>query len=433
MGKVHANRREFLAGTAMLPLTALAAPADARAAASVAGDLQHYVGFGGKQAGGEGDNACGAWLEAELREAGFAVERQIVSVPWFAPDICELACAGARAAVWPQPVVVPTAPEGISAPLVRVDAEGHAAAALTGALALVDLPSGRWSSALASQIRRPVEAAFAAGAHAAILITNGPTGQAIALNADGRAPLFPKPVALLAPRDARPFLAAAARGEQATLRLTGRGGRRPAFNLIGRIDRGLGRWLTVSTPRSGWFTCAGERGGGVATWLGLARWAGAAAPGCDLAFICNSGHEYEYLGAEEMLRSVAPRPGETLFWLHLGANLASRDWHEAVGGTAPLPGPDSQRYLAVSPVLLDAARREFAGLAGLEAPYSSEALSAGELTNIIRAGYGRVAGVFGVHRFHHVADDDARCLSSEQVARTAAAFQRLVAHVLAGV
>src|SRR3546814_18340199 len=72
-------------------------------------------------------------------------------------------------------------------------------------------------------------------------------------------------------------------------------------------------------------------------------------PDHDLAFLCNSGHEYENLGAEEALKAAAPKPAETHFWLHLGANVAARDWHEGLFGLAPLAGVDSQRYLVVSP------------------------------------------------------------------------------------
>ncbi|MBX3562771.1 MAG: hypothetical protein KF780_13280 [Sphingomonas sp.] len=431
----NATRRQFLAGSTALPLAGLGFPSAGQASPShsVAADLQRYIGFGGKQSGGAGDNACGEWLAEELARAGFAVERQSVAVPFFAPERCALVCGAAQAAVWPQPIVRPTPDGGIAAPLVRVDADGHAAVPLDGAIALVDLPFGRWSSATAPRLKRPIEAAFAAGAGAVVAIVNGPTGKVIALNADGREPMFAGPVALLAPEDAAPFRAAAGRGERGVLHLTGEAGRRPGFNLIGRIDRGAARWLIVSTPRSGWFTCAGERGGGIAAWLDLARWLPGAAPRFNLAFICNSGHEYEYLGAEEMLREIAPRPAETAFWLHLGANVAARDWHEAVGGMRPLPGTDSQRYLVTSPSLLPVARREFAGLAGLEAPYGSDVLSAGELTNVIAAGYPLVAGVFGIHRFHHVADDDERCVDAGEVARATAAFRRLVAHVVATV
>src|SRR3546814_20200873 len=81
----------------------------------------------------------------------------------------------------------------------------------------------------------------------------------------------------------------------------------------------------------------------------------------------------------------------------------------------------------LSPPLLPAARRLFAGLAGLESPYSSDALSAGELSAIIAAGYASVAGVFGLHRFHHVAGDAARCIDAASVAATTAAFATMPA------
>src|SRR3546814_5780937 len=63
--------------------------------------------------------------------------------------------------------------------------------------------------------------------------------------------MFAGPVALMAPGYAAPFFARAMRGVRATLHLTGTSGRPPAFNFVGRIDRGKRRWLAVSTPRSG--------------------------------------------------------------------------------------------------------------------------------------------------------------------------------------
>ncbi|WP_249341238.1 MULTISPECIES: hypothetical protein [unclassified Sphingomonas] len=407
-----------------MPATTALARVPEDLAARVAGDLDRYIGFGSKQAGGVGDRACGAWLTGELEGLGFKVEQQPVSVPYFVPERCELSCGTTRANVWPQPIVVPTGSQGASGPLVRIDGTGRPAGSLAGAVALLDLPFARYSTAIAKPVRVPIEAAFAAGAVAVVVITNGPTGKVIALNADGRKPMFAGPVALLAPSDAGPFLAAAIRGDKATLVLTGEGGRRPADNFIGRLDRGRKSWVAVSTPRSGWYGCAGERGGGVAAWLWLARWASKAVTGHNLAFICNSGHEYENLGAAEALKATAPRPEDTHFWLHLGANVAAQDWHDLTGQV--LPGIDTQRYLSVTPGLLPLARAIFAGHVGLEAPYSSETISAGEQIEILAAGYRNVAAVFGIHRHHHVVDDDRRCVSAANVAKTAHGFQRLL-------
>jgi hypothetical protein len=216
----------------------------------------------------------------------------------------------------------------------------------------------------------------------------------------------------------------------ATLIVHGNGGRRSAFNFVGRIDRGKPRWWVISTPRSGWYGCAGERGPGVAVWLWLARWASRSVRSRNLAFVCNTGHEYEYLGAAEALKTFTPKPAETQFWLHLGANVAARDWHESIGEWRALPSVDTQRFLSISPSLLPLAREVFAGHLGLEAPYSTDTLSAGELTEITRAGYAPAAGVFGIHRYHHVAEDDARCVSAASVAATAAAFQNLMARLI---
>jgi hypothetical protein len=434
-----ANRREFLTGSVALPVAAAAIgkpdvePSErvhGELQAQVAADLEKYLGFGNKQAGGAGDVACGTWLSTELQGLGFKVERQEFSAPFFSLERSELTCGDAKASLWPQPIVVQTGPSGVTGLLVRIDSAGRAEGPLDGAIALIELPFARWSTALAKPIREPIAAAFTAGAKAAVVITNGPTRKIIALNADGRAPMFKGPVALLAPENAEPFLAAAMHRTPATVIVRGNGGRRPAFNFVGRMDHGKPRWLVISTPRSGWYGCAGERGPGVAVWLWLARWASRAVQSYNLAFVCNTGHEYEYLGASEALKTFTPKPADTHFWLHLGANVAARDWHEGAGQWQALPSVDTQRFLSVSPTLLPLAHEVFAGQLGLEMPYSSDKLSAGELTEIMAAGYVPAAGVFGVHRYHHVAEDDARCVSAASVASTAVAFQRFVERVM---
>jgi hypothetical protein len=387
-------------------------------------DLERYVGFGVKASGGPGDRAAGAWLEAELRALGFGIERQTFEAPWFEPSIAEIAVDGQVAAVIPQAVVVTTPQDGISAPLVLADVGDRAR--LKGAIAIVSLPHARWSSLVSPVPRQMAQAAFDAGAVAVVLITHGPTGQALALNAPADGPMFPRPAAILAPKAAPPFLVAAARGEVGRLTVAGAGGRREAYNIVARLDRGRGRWLVVSTPRSGWFGCAGERGPGVAIWLMLARWAARADLPVDVAFVCNSGHEYENLGAARLLHDAAPKPAQTAFWLHLGANAAARDWHELGGQMTPLPSADPQRYLGVSPSLIDEARRIFAGQPGLEAPYPAAPGAAGELGHIIAAGYPALAGVFGAHRFHHAAADDLRTVEPAHAVQAAIGFRDLI-------
>lgn len=431
---MRATRRGILASAIAAPFAATAAHV-ARPwpeVSTIAADLERYAGFGIKRAGGEGDQACGEWLAQALAGMGYRIERQAIEVPWFEPSVSEIAWGRQTLPVYPQPLIRSTGRGGIAGPLVPVDRNGRWRGAMRGAIAVLDLPNARWSSALAKPFREPVTAAFAAGAIAVVAITNGPSGEMIALNSDGRKPMFAGPVALVAPKAAGTLLAVAMDRQRARLTIDGQGGKRPAFNFVGRLDRGKGHWLAVSTPRSGWFTCAAERGGGVAVWLDLARWAITALPDHDLAFVCNTGHEYEYLGAAEALKVIAPPVGQTALWLHLGANLAARDWHELTTPMTALSSVDSQRYLSVTPDLLPLARQAFAGEAGFQDPVASDVLAAGELVEILAAGYRPAAGIFGIHRFHHTAPDDERCLLPSATQTAAIAFRNFVGHALKG-
>lgn len=427
-----ATRRDVLAAAGLAigsgAVSGHASSLDATSgSARVADDLSRYIAFGDKASGGAGDNACGEWLQSELESGGFTVRRQFFSAPFFAPTRTVLTSGTAVAEVTPQAIVVPTRAGGVTGPLVRL-APGSTGRdnTLNGAIAIIDLPYARWSSALAKPIAETVKIAFARGASSAVVITNGPSAKACALNAGGDAPMFDRPVVVLAPDEAQPFLAAASIGEAATLRVEGTGGRRPAFNLVGTLDNRRARWIVVSTPRSGWFGCAGERGPGVAVWLALARWAKAALGGFNVVFVCNSGHEYENLGAEHTAQGKLPLPADTAFWYHLGANVAALDWQELTGTLLPLPSADPQRYLVVSPSLIDVAGSAFAGQPGLEAPYPTGGITAGELTSVIAAGYTNVAGIFGAHRYHHTREDDARCVDSKLVAAAIEASKKIL-------
>src|SRR3546814_4139723 len=86
--------------------------------------------------------------------------------------------------------------------------------------------------------------------------------------------------------------------------LDGKGGLRAAENVVARRVRDGRRWVVVSTPRSGWTDCAGERGPGLAIWLALAEWMPHAFADHSLLFVCNSGHEYENLGASHIVEKV---------------------------------------------------------------------------------------------------------------------------------
>ena len=421
------NRRDLLAAA-----PALAAGAPAAAAVPILSParadeiVKRYHAFGIKRSGGAGDRDSGAWLEVEARRLGYRTERQAFQTPFYEADVAELQIAGgAPLPVLPQPPFRAKPTGGVQARLMTWTGVGDPA----GAIAVVVLPYRRWSAFRAPEIAKPVASALAAGAAGVIVVTTGPTGEALGLNMDIAAPPFHAPVVLIGSRAGAALVAAADRGESARLTVRGASGTREAFNLLGRLDRGAKPWLAISTPRSGWTAAAGERGPGVAIWLALAAWARTLS-NVNVALLCTSGHEYDNAGGHLALKSAAPSPAQTALWVHLGANIATRDFHELGPALNPLPSADPQRLLAASTALLPLAARAFAGQPGLERPYDLKDGAEGELKEILAAGYRTVVGVYGAHRFHHALSDDPSVVEPAHVAAAAAGFQRVIAEAL---
>lgn len=427
-----ASRREVLAGASMaaggVASRAHAAGAGSRTeAAWLQGVIERYAGFGIKASGGPGDEGSGAWLQSDLEAIGYRCERQPFQVPYATVRTASLRTGERTAPVFPQAIVRTTGPGGLAGPLRLASSPGS----LEGAIALVVLPYRRWGAIAEPTIQRGLADAFRRGAVAGVLVTTGPTGEAVALNVHPTRPGFERPVAILAPKDADPFVAAAAAGGTATLTVDADTGLRPAWNLIARRDNGAAGTLIVTTPRSGWFTCAAERGAGVAVWLSLAHWLASARPRVNVEFVATSGHEYIFLGGEQYLEHRAPKPARSHLWVHIGASAAARDWHERGPGLSPLPSADSQRLLTATPEVIEAARRAFRGLSGLEAVYPTDrANGGGELVNVIAAGYTPAIGLSGGHRYFHTLGDDMRCVSGDLVAPVAAAFRTVIAATL---
>ena len=82
--------------------------------------------------------------------------------------------------------------------------------------------------------------------------------------------------------------------------------------------------LVVMTPRSAWWNCASERGGGIVCWLEVLRALVAFPPAADVIFTANSGHELGHIGMLDFM-SRRPMLATTATWLHFGANIGARN------------------------------------------------------------------------------------------------------------
>jgi len=396
MDKGWTRRAAGLAGLAAGLGTGVSAAAatDPLSGPALYADLKTYFGFGEHRTGGPADLAVSAWLKRELAAAGYHVEQQDFAYPVF--DLTAAAFEIGGRAVEAFPIWTPRAGEA-SGPL--------SATARPGAVLVMSFRYGTGAPLEASEVyRKPIEAAIAAGAAGVVVITENPVGELVAYNALPKAAPWAVPVLAVAARDGPAVMAAAQAGATARLKISGAMRQGTSNNVVGRRP-GSGKPLVISTPKSGWFGCAGERGSGIAIWLGLARRL-ATAKDLNLVLVAASGHEFDGYGGHLFAQALAPSPAAARGWVHIGANVAAYDFALEDGVPTRLDHPQAARLLAVSDSLVPAARAAFAGQPSYEHPRDIDVQPAGgEITAYQRMGYKPLVGILGVHPLHHTRRD----------------------------
>lgn len=150
--------------------------------------------------------------------------------------------------------------------------------------------------------------------------------------------------------------------------------------------------LVVMTPRSGWWQCASERGGGIAAFFEIMRAVKNSGTDRDVIFTANSGHELDHLGLDLYLQDNAQLIQGAVAWIHLGANFATNK-----GRRVMLQFSDDEiKKVAVDVVAASGAKID------VEWPIGTRAI--GEARNIYDGG-GRFVSILGGNDwFHHPAD-----------------------------
>lgn len=162
--------------------------------------------------------------------------------------------------------------------------------------------------------------------------------------------------------------------------------------------------LVVMTPRSAWWTCTAERGGGIVVWLECLRHFARDPPERRVIFTANTGHELGHVGLDQYLRSHESLVRNAHAWVHLGANFA------AAGGSIRLQA-SSEDLLSILHSELVAAEQERAidraPDTTVSTTYSTtpiESRPLGEARNIFDGG-GRYVSILGGNPlFHHPED-----------------------------
>lgn len=209
-----------------------------------------------------------------------------------------------------------------------------------------------------------------------------------------------------------------------------------AYNVTAKIAGTNPALPPLMTPRSGWYWCASERGGGIICWLELIRSLHAIRPARDVLFVASSGHELGHLGINAF---VAQRPGivgRSIGWIHLGANIGA-----AGGSNHGLRGPNSE--LPPSAVLpqtqgntLQASDDQFQeslegamATAGLrvDTRVPHDRIPGGE-AEIVHRGGGRYVSVIGSNaNFHNPGDRGSDVVDVRAIATFVGAFASVAA------
>ena len=389
------DRKQFLAHLAAVPALAAVlrgddddAPGDGAGAETmekrVERILREYDAQGIHRTATEGDERCARWLADEARRLG--AESTLESMPFSRIDV-----AGCFVEVGDQRI------EGV--PLF--DAPFSSREGLVGKLAPAGAGAsdeiGFWLDAMpdAAGGKKFIDHRRTTSQAALIAVTGGEKyrlspGLAL-LNAESYEHPFGPPVVQVS-SEARAAIEGAA-GRQ--VRLVAHAVRKDvqAFNTVATVagrDRSLAP-VGVMTPRSGWWQCASERGGGIAVWVEILAAVASAKPVRTVNFVASTGHELGHYGLDRYLESRRELIAGTRAWIHLGANFTT-----SVRPQVRMQFSDTEmRSLA-----LEALGRH--GLApDVETPIGQEPI--GEARNVSQGGrYISITGFNG--RFHQPAD-----------------------------
>lgn len=284
-------------------------------ARDIAADIKGWDTINDHRTGTVGDRHTADWLAERVISVGLEPRRDDFPLSRWVLGRCALAVDGTvvegvplfdGGTTGPEAVVGGLGRLGDSGARIGVGAFGNAAGGATGALAAA---------------RRNNE-------HAAIVavskMDDRVTGLALQ-NADRFNDPFGPPVLQVATEHEAWLHEAASTGQTACLTAHVTPEAAVGSNVFCRVsgrDPALAP-LTVVTPKSAWWVCTAERGGGIAVWLALLRHFAANRPARDVVFIATSGHELGHLGLEHFLATKDTSRSHA--WIHLGANFAAVD------------------------------------------------------------------------------------------------------------
>jgi hypothetical protein len=418
------NRREWLAlslaaGANVLRSSRATAQDGSVLTSRIGRVIRDYELQGFHRTGTEVDRRSGEWLFDQVRAIGPPPQRESFTLQRIDPLTSRLVVDGRQIDGLPLFDCGFTDARGMSGTLGPVDSDADIAV-------LAAAPNTAATGALGAARRD--------GRHRAIVcITRGGRPGLCPSNADSFLAPFGPPVLQVSSEESTFLGGHAERRSQATLVASVRRTAAAAFNVTASI-RGRDRSqppLVVMTPRSGWYSCASERGGGIACWLELMRTLQERRPLRDVLFVASSGHELGHLGIDAYVAGRPELVKQSAGWIHLGANIGA-----AVRPAAQKPASPEPEARHATPVmqpgatiqasddafeLLLAGAMAAAGI-GIARRNPRGTVPGGE-AEVVHRGGGRYVSVIGANAmFHNPADRGAEVVDLDEIARFTEVF-----------
>ena len=327
------------------------------------------------------DHRSADWLAEQVQHAGLPSTLESFPVNRVDPLITILEGGGRRIEGLPLFDGAFTAPSGISGRIGPLNSDAE--------IGLTETAVNAAAGGALGDARR-------ANRHRAIVaITKGRRPGLCPSNADEFLTPFGPPVLQVSSEESAWLTEQASRGAKVKLVANVARSATSATNVVAELkgsDAALPP-IVVMTPRSGWYWCASERGGGIACWLEIMHGLRGAGMKRSIFFVASSGHELGHLGIDAYIEK---RPGivkRAAAWLHLGANIGAAT--ELNSNLLQARDDEMDRALsgAMTTAGLQVARR---------APRSN--VPAGEAEAVHRGGGRYVSAIGGNALFHNARD-----------------------------
>jgi hypothetical protein len=408
---VSVGRREFVRRSAAATAGWIGSRAALRAQPGVSPDLRDrvsrliaaYDAQGIHRTATEVDARSAEWLLTEVRHTGADAAREPFALSRVDLRACFIEAGGRRIDGLPLFDGTFTGPQGIDGRLGLAGSDAE--------IALFEADA----AAISSEGRAIADLRRSAAHQAVVVATRGAGPGLTPMNAASFRQPFGVPVLQVAGDEWAGLQEQARRQTRIHVVAHAERTRTEAANVVATVRGGRADLppVIVMTPRSGWWQCASERGGGLACWLEAMRAVAAASPTRSVTFVASSGHELGHLGLESFLERRHELVRDSRAWIHLGANIG------AAGGRLRLQASDDNLE-----TLFDGALQRVAVAVAQRVPRGT--MPAGEARNI-HIGGGRYVSLLGSGPlFHSPADRWPAAVDVALAARCAAAVAQLV-------